>query len=744
MVRNYKRKRISTDPEILKQAVQHYNTSSDGYKKTTQLFGVPRSTLQDCVKRFKELHEEERTTCKIEFGYQKPRQVFNEEEESKLVTYLHHASTIYFGLSPREVRTLAYECAKRFNMKMPSSWSEREMAGADWFSAFLRRHPDLSIRVPEATSIARATAFNKKNVSHFFEKFEEVMDRYNFDASRIWNVDETGVTTAVKPNKIVAKCGAKQVGALSSAERGQLVTLCAAISASGQTIPPFLVFPRKNFKDYFLNGAPTGSKGAAYPSGWMTSDNFLLFLKHFVHYVRPSIDQPILMLLDNHESHLSLEAIEFARDKGIIMLSFPPHCSHRLQPLDIAVFGPLKKRTSQSQSSWLRNHPGRPITIYDIGTILCEPWKETLSISNICNGFLKTGIYPYNNQIFNDDDFRPSSVTDRPNEDSNLRSRDPAEASNIAMRRYLQDRNMHVVPVHGDGHCLLHAMRVSLNAEGFESFTEERLGTVLREEIDNYLDFYENFVVSDDIDLKTAVDSFLVEKQYNNGVCDIFISALSNALCLKVVITRMTDEFFHEIIVLPCRPEVPVSHAIHLTLRGCDLSAHYDAVVFGERQHRDEALVLNDSTNISEFREADINESPCPPFTPELVKPHPVAPERKFKPGNKRKRKSSILTDSPEMESIRKMQESKNLTHARNRSQRKREKKNTAQRKKASSSKMKTDENNDCFCLLCSEPWSNSRPKEKWIRCGLCQLWAHEDCADTHGQTAYMCHLCVS
>ena len=52
------------------------------------------------------------------------------------------------------------------------------------------------------------------------------MGRYKFEAKDIWNVDETGVTTVQRPSKIVAKCGTKQVGALTSAERGRLVTVC--------------------------------------------------------------------------------------------------------------------------------------------------------------------------------------------------------------------------------------------------------------------------------------------------------------------------------------------------------------------------------------------------------------------------------------------------------------------------------------------------------------------------------------
>ncbi|XP_045198321.2 uncharacterized protein LOC123552643 [Mercenaria mercenaria] len=297
---------------------------------------------------------------------------------------------------------------------MPASWSEKEIAGTDWFSSFLKRHSKLSLRTPEATSIASATAFNKTNVSEFFTKLAEVMDRHMFDACSIWNVDETGVVTVVKLKNGVAVTGVKQIGSLTSSGREQLVTLCVAVSASGNTVPRFLVYPRVNLRDHFPTGAPTDSEGTAPLSGWMTKDNFLLFLKNCVQHVKSTKDRPVLILLDNHYSHLSLDALEYAKENGIVMLSFPPHCSHRLQPLDLSVFGPLKRKLSVSQSKWLRNHPGKPVSIYDIAGILCEPWKETLTMSNICSGFQKVGIVPFNRNIFTDEDFMPADVADRP------------------------------------------------------------------------------------------------------------------------------------------------------------------------------------------------------------------------------------------------------------------------------------------------------------------------------------------
>ena len=67
-------------------------------------------------------------------------------------------------------------------------------------------------------------------------------------------------------------------------------------------------------------------------SGWMIIDNFQRFLHHFVKHTRATKHKPVWLVCDNHESHISVERLDYKN--GIVMLSFTPHCSHKLQSLD--------------------------------------------------------------------------------------------------------------------------------------------------------------------------------------------------------------------------------------------------------------------------------------------------------------------------------------------------------------------------------------------------------------------------
>jgi len=128
----------------------------------------------------------------------------------------------------------------------PKNWSDNKCAGPDWFLGFIRRHPSLSMRKAEATSLARASAFNEVNVKMFFDNFCKLAHLVPMSQNNIWNVDETGITNVHKPGRIVSRKGRKQVGQVTSAERGQLVTLIYAICANGNNMPPYFVFPTDN------------------------------------------------------------------------------------------------------------------------------------------------------------------------------------------------------------------------------------------------------------------------------------------------------------------------------------------------------------------------------------------------------------------------------------------------------------------------------------------------------------------
>lgn len=112
------------------------------------------------------------------------------------------------------------------------------MSGQDWLSTFMKRNPELPIYSAQVTRLSRATHFNVRNVNLFQDNLANVIDRYKFETKDIYNIDETGITAVQTPVKRT-----KTVGALTSEERGTLVTVALAVNAVSNNIPPILIFP---------------------------------------------------------------------------------------------------------------------------------------------------------------------------------------------------------------------------------------------------------------------------------------------------------------------------------------------------------------------------------------------------------------------------------------------------------------------------------------------------------------------
>ncbi|XP_072377798.1 uncharacterized protein [Diabrotica undecimpunctata] len=199
------------------------------------------------------------------------------------------------------------------------------------------------------------------------------------------------------------------------------------------------VFPRLRFQDHFIRDGPVGCIGTGNKSGWMQDKEFLVFMKHSVKHVKPSKANKVLVLLDNHSSHISISLIEFCRANFITLLSFAPHTSHRLQPLDRGVYGPFKKYFNNADDQWIKNNPGKRMTIYDLPSIVRTSHPLATTPVNILAGFSCTGIWPFNREIFNDSDFNASTVTDRPLYEENIENNQP-ESPTVQHNSHLESQ----------------------------------------------------------------------------------------------------------------------------------------------------------------------------------------------------------------------------------------------------------------------------------------------------------------
>lgn len=411
MVRHYKSKgeRGQWSEDAMRAAVTAVQNGMS-LKRATIQHAVPRTTLRRKV-RLSQLGQ----PVTKSLGHQT---VLSAMHEAQLVSLLLDLESKLFGLTIADLRRLVFRFCEANHIPHPFNM-ESKMAGEDWACGFLKRNPTLSVRKPEGTSIFRAAGFNREKVNRFYDVVESVVFPDGIQTvpdGNIFNVDESGYTICHKPQKIVAKKGKRAVGTLLSAERGKTVTAVCCISGEGSFVPPMFIYPRVRMRPEFLDKAPNGAVGAANPSGWINEELFSKWFDHFLSWSQPTHrPQPVVLIMDGHGSHTkNLDVITKARENNVILIALPSHCTHKLQPLDIAFFKSMNTYYDQEVQAWLRRHPGRVVTELQIAEIFSAAYGKAATVQNACNGFRKAGIIPFRRDMFTDEDFAASAITDVP------------------------------------------------------------------------------------------------------------------------------------------------------------------------------------------------------------------------------------------------------------------------------------------------------------------------------------------
>ena len=139
----------------------------------------------------------------------------------------------------------------------------------------------------------------------------------------------------------------------------------------------------------------SGSRYAVSDKGWVDQKLYYLWLKD--HFLRNAVSHhPLLLLLEGHGSHFELQSIEFVKENDIVIFCLPPHTTHECQPLDVGLFGPLKKYWQQECHKFYQNNHATVITTLNFNRVFQVVWLKAISPLNVCGGFRKSGVFPFN------------------------------------------------------------------------------------------------------------------------------------------------------------------------------------------------------------------------------------------------------------------------------------------------------------------------------------------------------------
>ena len=211
-------------------------------------------------------------------------------------------------------------------------------------------------------------------------------------ADRIFNADETGFALAPKSRKVLAPTGCKNIYGMTNNTRQQ-ITVLACSSAAGEYTGSLIVYPRKRmpsqnlldgFEEAFLQISANGWMSAAIFKTWL-ADVFIPFVQAkknllFFLWIATTVTSLLLTMCD---------------DNGVIMYGLHPHASNIIQPLDLSVFGSMKATWPSIVKTHL-NKIGEVARAANFAKLLKELWGKCATAEGGLEGFMRSGIYPYN------------------------------------------------------------------------------------------------------------------------------------------------------------------------------------------------------------------------------------------------------------------------------------------------------------------------------------------------------------
>ena len=85
-------------------------------------YAIPRSTLGGYIGKAKRYPN---SSVKPSW---KSSTICNNEQETSLIQYVRDASAIFYGLKPKNVKTLTYQCSVKYDIEALKSWLISKMA----------------------------------------------------------------------------------------------------------------------------------------------------------------------------------------------------------------------------------------------------------------------------------------------------------------------------------------------------------------------------------------------------------------------------------------------------------------------------------------------------------------------------------------------------------------------------------------------------------------------------------------
>ena len=98
---------------------------------------------------------------------------------------------------------------------------------------------------------------------------------------------------------------------------------------------------------------------------------------------------------NGHATHITAGIIKIARDSNVHLFVLPPHSSHMLQPLAVAVFSPFKQQLNSEIHNYLHSHPNTVIARQQLPSLISTAYQSSLTVTKYSVWIQENGCFPF-------------------------------------------------------------------------------------------------------------------------------------------------------------------------------------------------------------------------------------------------------------------------------------------------------------------------------------------------------------
>jgi hypothetical protein len=291
-----------------------------------------------------------------------------------------------------------------------SDIAKREL-GKSWVDRYIKRHEvDLISRWATGIDRSRHQADSQSKYSLYFELLRSKLSQYDIEPHNTYNMDEKGFMLGIltRSKRVFSKILYEEGKIKAHIQDGnrEWITLLACICADGSALEPSLIYQSTSgsIQDTWLQALRPEHRVyiASSPSGWTNNDIGLSWLKRvFDRSTKEKAGRSYrLLILDGHGSHLTIDFIKYCDQHRILLMVYPPHSTHTLQPLDVVMFKPLSSAYSAQVAAFMERCQGlTSMSKRDFYPMFLAAWESSFKQETILKAFEATGLSPLNPEV---------------------------------------------------------------------------------------------------------------------------------------------------------------------------------------------------------------------------------------------------------------------------------------------------------------------------------------------------------